>query len=434
MKNLKTSEFRLDFFNKSEQSILLNAKNIVVGFSGGIDSTLALAATNQFLETHGKKNCLTALHINHQTQSASSKWQKHCEIFCKAHDINFLCEVVQINETGQGYEAAARSARLEIFNSLEEESVIILGHHLDDQAETIFMRSSRNSGIDGLSGMKTITFWNGIFILRPLLKFSKNEIVQYANYKNIKFYEDPSNYLLKYERVRIRQELNQIKNNKWKTISNDLFKLGMNCNKLLNNINIVFENWLKQNILVDGCGVVRVNCESLKLLFKQSDIFCVSLFSKILLTVGGKSYPPKRKKVCEVIKSLLICDFKKRTLGNVCISLKNNFIYFLREKRHLNYNFEIKKNKKYIFDRRYIIISNVEGKLVSSEKIKFDVVPANSPFYEFKKLINATIPCLQTLEGKLLKPHLNIIDTKLKNHGNLKYDAFKLYLINRVLI
>ena len=79
MKNSKISEFKLDFFNKSEQLILLNAENIVVGFSGGVDSTLALVATKQFLEMHGKKNCLTALHVNNQTQSASRTWQKHCE-------------------------------------------------------------------------------------------------------------------------------------------------------------------------------------------------------------------------------------------------------------------------------------------------------------------------------------------------------------------
>ncbi len=413
------------------------SNNFVLGLSGGVDSMVLLYLVKEVLD----QNKLSYINIyptiiDHSLRSESGLEAENVKKI--SQDLGFKTLIKKIKRkkpNGNIQEWARQNRRELLFESCCDLSAnLFLAHHLDDQAETIFMRSSRNSGIDGLSGMKTITFWNGIFILRPLLKFSKNEIVQYANYKNIKFYEDPSNYLLKYERVRIRQELNQIKNNKWKTISNDLFKLGMNCNKLLNNINIVFENWLKQNILVDGCGVVRVNCESLKLLFKQSDIFCVSLFSKILLTVGGKSYPPKRKKVCEVIKSLLICDFKKRTLGNVCISLKNNFIYFLREKRHLNYNFEIKKNKKYIFDSRYIIISNVEGKLVSSENIKFNVVPANSPFYEFKKLINATIPCLQTLEGKLLKPHLNIIDNKLKHHGNLKYDAFKLYLINRVLI
>ena len=127
----------MDFFNKSEELILLNAKNIVVGFSGGVDSTLALVTTMQFLENHNKKACLTAIYVNHQTQSNSDNWQKHCENFCKEHKINFLCKTVEINETGQGYEAAARSARLEIFNSFDEGSVIILGHHL--------RRSSGNS-------------------------------------------------------------------------------------------------------------------------------------------------------------------------------------------------------------------------------------------------------------------------------------------------
>ena len=67
--------FKVNFFNKSEQSILLNTEKIIVGFSGGVDSTLVLAATNQFLEAHNKKNCLTALHVNHQTQSNSSGWE-----------------------------------------------------------------------------------------------------------------------------------------------------------------------------------------------------------------------------------------------------------------------------------------------------------------------------------------------------------------------
>ena len=430
-------KFNLELLKLLNHPVNKYLNNFVLGLSGGVDSMVLLYLVKEVLD----QNKLSYINIyptiiDHNLRSESGHEAENVKKISQNLGFKTIIKKIKRKKPNGNIQEWARQNRRELlFESCCDLSAnLFLAHHLDDQAETIFMRSTKNSGIDGLSGMKTMTFWNGIFILRPLLKFSKNEIVQYANYKNIKFYEDPSNYLLKYERVRIRQELNQIKNNKWKTISNDLFKLGMNCNKLLNNINIVFENWLKQNILVDGCGVVRVNCESLKLLFKQSDIFCVSLFSKILLTVGGKSYPPKRKKVCEVIKSLLICDFKKQTLGNVCISLKKNFIYFLREKRHLNYNFEIKKNKKYIFDSRYIIISNVEGKLVSSEKIKFNVVPANSPFYEFKKLINATIPCLQTLEGKLLKPHLEIIDTKLKHHGNLKYDAFKLYLINRVLI
>ena len=413
------------------------SNNFVLGLSGGVDSMVLLYLVKKVLD----QNKLSYINIyptiiDHNLRSESGHEAENVKKISQNLGFKTIIKKIKRKKPNGNIQEWARQNRRELlFESCCDLSAnLFLAHHLDDQAETIFMRSSKNSGIDGLSGMKTMTFWNGIFILRPLLKFSKNEIVEYANNKNIKFYEDPSNYSLKFERVRIRKELNQIKSDKWETISNDLFKFSINCNKLIKNINIVFENWLKQNILVDQCGVVRVNYESLKLLFKQSDILCVSLFTKILLTVGGKLYPPKRKKVYEVIKSLLICDLKKQTLGNVCINLKNNFIYFLREKRHLNYNFEINKNKKYFFDGRYIIVSNVKGKLVSSENINFNVVPINSPFYEFKKIINKTIPCLQTLEGKLLKPHLYIIDTKLKHHGNLKYDAFKLYLINRVLI
>ena len=109
-------------------------------------------------------------------------------------------------------------------------------------------------------------------------------------------------------------------------------------------------------------------------------------------------------------------------------------IFFIREKRHLNYNLDIKVNKKYIFDGRFILISNVPGKLICSEKINYNNIPPNSPFYEFKNLINKTIPCLQTLEGKLVKPHLNIINKKNISNESIKSNSFGLYLINRVLI
>ena len=199
--------FKLDFFNKSEQSILLNAKNIVVGFSGGVDSTLALASTKQFLEKHNKKNDLTALHVNHQTQKDSVNWQKHSESFCKKHKINFLCKTVDIKETGQGYEAAARSARLEIFNSLDQGSVIILGHHLDDQVETVFFRVLRGTGLKGLGGMRRHVNINNIDFIRPLLHITKEEIFKYVNDQKFSFIEDQSNDNNAYSRNFLRNQI-----------------------------------------------------------------------------------------------------------------------------------------------------------------------------------------------------------------------------------
>ena len=197
----------MEFFNKSEQSILLNARNIIVGFSGGVDSTLALVATNQFLAANNKKACLTALHVNHQTQSNSDAWHKHCENFCQTHDINFLSKRVKINKTGQGYEAAARSARLKIFDSFDEGSVIVLGHHLDDQVETVFFRVLRGTGLKGLTGMQRYAKTNDKHFIRPLLHLTKEEIIKYVNDQEISFIEDDSNTDNAYSRNFLRNEI-----------------------------------------------------------------------------------------------------------------------------------------------------------------------------------------------------------------------------------
>ena len=80
----------MDFFSKSEQAILLKAENIIVGFSGGADSTLALYATNEFLKSHDQTSKLTALYVDHQMHTNSTAWLKHCESFCAKQNITCL--------------------------------------------------------------------------------------------------------------------------------------------------------------------------------------------------------------------------------------------------------------------------------------------------------------------------------------------------------
>ena len=88
----------MDFFNKSEQAILLAAKNIIVGYSGGADSTLALFTTNEFLKSHDQASKLTALYVDHQMQTNSTAWLKHCEAFCGMHNIAFKLSLIHISE------------------------------------------------------------------------------------------------------------------------------------------------------------------------------------------------------------------------------------------------------------------------------------------------------------------------------------------------
>ena len=432
----------IDIFNSELLKLLIHpvnkpSKNFVIGLSGGVDSMALLYLIKRFLDQNkSMKINVFPIIIDHNLRVESSSEAENVKSISEGIGFKTTIKKIEKQKPNGNIQNWARENRRELlFESCSDlRANLILAHHLDDQAETLYMRLSKNSGLDGLSGMKTITFWNGIFILRPFLTFSKEEIVRYAQKNNINFFEDPSNSLLKYERVRVRQKLIQIKRNKWENVSTDLNNFSIICNKLVTKINFLFEHWLEQNVLVDKCGVIRVNYKSALTLFKKSDLYCIKFFSKIIQTVGGKKYPPKRKQIYELIKALFTNNFKKRTLGNVYIFYYKNYIFFIREKRHLNFNLDITVNKKYIFDGRFILISDVPGKLICSEKMNYNNILANSPFFEFKNLINKTIPCLQTLEGKLIKPHLNIMNIKFNSKDSVKNNSFRLYLINRVLI
>jgi tRNA(Ile)-lysidine synthase len=82
---------------------------------------------------------------------------------------------------------------------------LFVAHHQDDQAETFLMRLAKGSGLDGLAAMDDIHPYEDIFILRPLLPFTKDEILAYCAEKNIPFIRDPTNANTAYMRPRLRQ-------------------------------------------------------------------------------------------------------------------------------------------------------------------------------------------------------------------------------------
>ena len=147
----------MNYFTDQEKNILAEASSVVVGFSGGADSSLALHVTNDYLKEIDASSKLLALHVNHLAQNDSNIWEKHCEDVCTAAGIEFEAHQKQVDVKGEGFEAAARKVRQEIFASFGANTVIVLGHHLDDQVETVLFRMLRGTGMKGLSGMDQLS-------------------------------------------------------------------------------------------------------------------------------------------------------------------------------------------------------------------------------------------------------------------------------------
>ncbi len=424
-----------DHFNKLLKNFKSNNK-FILGLSGGIDSTALLHLIKNFIDN--KRNisidCMPII-IDHNLRNESEKESK--EVKKIAQNLGFDTQIKKINvfkPSGNIQNWARKQRRFILYKKcLELSANLILGHHFDDQAETLFMRMSKKSGLDGLSGMSEISLWNGVFIIRPLLFYTKKQIKNYVINKKINYFEDNSNFNTNFERVKTRLYLKCIKKKIWPNISYDLNNFSNINSNLIKKTDYFFNIWANKNIIIHEGGAVRVDYESLRNIFEKSYLFAVRIVGKIIQTVGGNEYAPKRKKTHELICSLFIEQFNKKSLGNVNVFSSEGYLFFIRENRNLNFEFNIKKNKYYIFDGRFLVKSALPGKLRKYDNSDLMVIDNKNPFNKYRNWINNTIPYLETLEGKTINPHLTIINqNSIVNNENNK--CFSLYLFNRILI
>lgn len=175
-----------------------------VACSGGVDSMVLLHVLHKL----GKR--VSALHVNYLLRGEDSEAdQDFVEQTCKEKQIPCHVKRVDLNKylgvTGGNLQDEARKVRYSYFETfkLKHDYKIVLGQHADDQVETFFLNLARGSGIMGLSCM--LPEHNNY--LRPLLSFSKDDILSYAKENGIIWREDKSNASNKYRRNKLRNVL-----------------------------------------------------------------------------------------------------------------------------------------------------------------------------------------------------------------------------------
>lgn len=179
---------------------------LVIGFSGGLDSTVLLHLARAWQYRH-PDIAIMALHVNHQLQSAADAWQRQCEQVCREWQIPFIAERIAVDRDQASLEQAARAARYEAFRRhAGAGDLLLLAHHRDDQVETLFQRLLRGSGPLGLGGMGMLSRNEGLLIGRPLLEQDRSELEEYARQHGLRWIDDPSNQDQAFERNFLRQD------------------------------------------------------------------------------------------------------------------------------------------------------------------------------------------------------------------------------------
>lgn len=188
--------------------IIPPASRGLVAVSGGADSVALLHLLHGVAESRGLE--LRVAHLDHALRPDSPEDAAHVRALCAGLGVPLnvaRTDVAALARAGKGgVEEAAREARRSFLRETAQAqgcAWIALAHQRDDQAETFLLRLLRGAGTTGLAGMRAI---EPPFV-RPLLPFSRGELVEWLAGAGIAWREDASNQDRAFARNRVRHEL-----------------------------------------------------------------------------------------------------------------------------------------------------------------------------------------------------------------------------------
>ncbi|WP_343486164.1 tRNA lysidine(34) synthetase TilS [Allomuricauda sp. d1] len=253
----------LERFKKHIENKLpfLSKGKILVACSGGLDSVV-LAHLCYKLQLE-----FALAHCNFKLRGDESDGdQQFVEELGKRIDVQVFTRTFDtlgyINKKGGSVQMAARDLRYAWFQELQKNKnfdFLLTAHHADDSLETFLINLSRGAGIDGLSG---IPEQNGN-IIRPLLPFSRKELLAFAKEQDLQWREDSSNAETKYLRNKIRHEVVPL----LKELHPAFLKNFQSTQSHLHQTQVWLEEQIKiikQKLFIEYDNIIKIKIEELK--------------------------------------------------------------------------------------------------------------------------------------------------------------------------
>ena len=183
----------------------LNGKKLLVAISAGIDSTVLTHLLHQLNFSISLAHCNFLLREKESNKDEQFVKDLGKKLQIPTFAIQFETEKYATKK-GISIQMAARDLRYNWFQKISQENqidYILTAHQKEDVIETFLINLTRGTGLDGLTGIPEINE----NIVRPLLPFTRNNILVYATKNKLQWREDQSNSSLKYVRNKIRHKV-----------------------------------------------------------------------------------------------------------------------------------------------------------------------------------------------------------------------------------
>ncbi len=299
--------------------------SVAVAVSGGPDSMSLLFLVNAFIKY--KKGDLTALIVNHRIRKNSKEEAKYIATYLDKNNINSQILTVKKNDVIKKSMNEARNNRYNLLTKFCIQNNILhlfVAHHKDDNLETFLNRKIAGSDFYGLKSMSEMSLYNKVFIIRPLLNFSKEKLLEYNKKNKIEYINDPSNFDLDYARPSIRNFLKKSDQKTIKEINKDFEDILFYSPYF---IQMILEILLKNMIHVDS-NKIKVGLDNIQNL---NEIISENIVRRIYQFLFYESNAPRSKKTRILISEMRKLNFNNFNLKGMIVKKNDDFLTFSRK-------------------------------------------------------------------------------------------------------
>lgn len=351
-----------------------NGDVVVVACSGGPDSMCLLHLVNKVREE--KKLKVIVAHVNHNLRDESVSELEFVKRY--SLDNNDIFEEYTILKDKKYSESDFRNFRYDFFRDIIKKynaNYLLTAHHGDDLIETVMMRIVRGSNLNGYSGIKKYVDKGFYKVLRPLIFYSKDEILDYNTANNIKFVNDYTNDLDDYTRNRYRHKLLPFLKSEEKKVHNKFLKYSEELQECEDFIESVIDKY-RLDVICEN----KINVSKFKALdnFVQKRLIIgllKNVYQTMLYYVNDKNIKEIIRIICNNNSKNIIFDLPLEYNGVVSYGW-----FYIKKKSVLNsYKLELKDELKLSNGDNIKVVSHSDEK--SNYVIRLNKSEVKFPLY-----------------------------------------------------
>jgi len=299
--------------------------SVAVAVSGGPDSMSLLFLVNAFIKY--KKGNLKALIIDHRIRKNSKYEAKYISTYLDNNNIKSQILTVNKDNVSKKSMNEARNNRYNLLTDFCIKNNILhlfIAHHKDDNLETFLNRKIAGSDFYGLKSMSELSLYSKVSIIRPLLNFSKETLLDYNKKNKIEYINDSSNFNLDYTRPAIRNFLKKSHKKTIKEINKDFENILFYSPYF---IQMIIEILLKNIVHVDSNKIV-VALNNIKNL---NEITSENIIKRIYQFLFYEFNAPRSKKTRILISEIKKLNFNSFNIKGMIVKKNDDFLIFSRK-------------------------------------------------------------------------------------------------------